>query len=142
MADFLDRNIGNFYAINFLVGLLSAVVDNVPLIAAKMHMYNMVYPTAHSFWEFLAHCTGTGGSVLSIGSAAGVAVMGMEKINFMWYLKKISAHALIGYISGALVFFVQKQFSGEVDAAPMARELQVKEPPVLKATTGDMSSAH
>lgn len=109
MADFLDHQIGNFYAINFVIGLLSAIVDNVPLVAAMMRMYGVEYPVDHAFWEFLAYCAGTGGSVLIIGSAAGVAVMGMEKINFFWYLKKISALALIGYIAGALVFLLQQQ---------------------------------
>ncbi|AHM59203.1 citrate transporter [Flammeovirgaceae bacterium 311] len=109
MADFLDQEVGNFYAINFLIGLLSAIVDNVPLVAAMMRMYHLEYPADHAFWEFLAYCAGTGGSVLIIGSAAGVAVMGMEKINFFWYLKKISALALIGYVAGALVFLLQQQ---------------------------------
>jgi Na+/H+ antiporter NhaD/arsenite permease-like protein len=92
-----------------MVGLLSAVVDNVPLVAAMMRMYHVDYPTDHTFWEFLAYCAGTGGSVLIIGSAAGVAAMGMEKINFMWYLRKMSGLALIGYIAGALVFLLQQQ---------------------------------
>ncbi|EMR00995.1 sodium:proton antiporter NhaD [Cesiribacter andamanensis] len=109
MANVLDAQIGNFYAINFLVGLLSAVVDNVPLVAAMMRMYHVEYPTDHAFWEFLAYCAGTGGSVLIIGSAAGVAAMGLEKINFMWYLRKMSGLALIGYIAGALVFLLQQQ---------------------------------
>jgi Na+/H+ antiporter NhaD/arsenite permease-like protein len=109
MADFLDEKVGNFYAINFLIGLLSAIVDNVPLVAAMMRMYHLEYPADHAFWEFLAYCAGTGGSVLIIGSAAGVAVMGMEKINFFWYLRKISALALIGYVAGALVFLLQQQ---------------------------------
>ena len=109
VANFLNQEMGNFYAINFLVGLLSAIVDNVPLVAAMMRMYHLEYPVDHAFWEFLAYCAGTGGSVLIIGSAAGVAVMGMEKINFMWYLKKISALALVGYIAGALVFLLQQQ---------------------------------
>ncbi len=109
MANFLDAEVGNFYAINFLIGLLSAIVDNVPLVAAMMRMYHVEYPADHAFWEFLAYCAGTGGSVLIIGSAAGVAVMGMEKINFFWYLKKISALALIGYVAGALVFLLQQQ---------------------------------
>jgi Na+/H+ antiporter NhaD/arsenite permease-like protein len=109
MATMLDAQIGNFYVINFMVGLLSAVVDNVPLVAAMMRMYHVDYPTDHTFWEFLAYCAGTGGSVLIIGSAAGVAAMGMEKINFMWYLRKMSGLALIGYIAGALVFLLQQQ---------------------------------
>lgn len=109
VANYLDQEVGNFYTINFMVGLLSAVVDNVPLVAAMMSMYHIEYPVDHTFWEFLAYCAGTGGSVLIIGSAAGVAVMGMERINFMWYIKKISMLALVGYIAGALVFLLQQQ---------------------------------
>jgi Na+/H+ antiporter NhaD/arsenite permease-like protein len=76
-------------------------------------MYDLtVYPTDHYFWEFLAYCVGTGGSVLIIGSAAGIAAMGMEKIDFFWYLKKISILALIGYFSGAVVYILQYQLLG------------------------------
>jgi Na+/H+ antiporter NhaD/arsenite permease-like protein len=82
-------------------------VDNVPLVAASMGMYNLdQFPTDHSFWEFLAYCTGTGGSALIIGSAAGVAVMGMEGMNFFWYLKKIAWLALIGFFSGAIIYIL------------------------------------
>ena len=89
--------------------MLSSVVDNVPLVAAAMGMYPLegadaIFMQNHPFWEFLAYCAGTGGSLLIIGSAAGVAVMGMEKIDFIWYLKKITLLALAGYIAGALVF--------------------------------------
>ena len=104
-AGVLDRNISNQNVIVMIIGLFSAIVDNVPLVAASMGMYDLnQYPTDHSFWEFLAYCTGTGGSALIIGSAAGVAVMGMEKMNFFWYLKKISWLALIGFFSGALTY--------------------------------------
>jgi Na+/H+ antiporter NhaD/arsenite permease-like protein len=89
------------------IGLLSSVVDNVPLVAASQGMYSLDhYPTDHFFWIFLAYATGTGGSALIIGSAAGVAAMGMEKIHFFWYLKKISWLALIGYFSGAVIYLV------------------------------------
>lgn len=89
------------------MGVLSSIVDNVPLVAAAMGMYDLnTYPTDSFFWEFLAYCTGTGGSILIIGSAAGVAAMGIEKINFFWYLKKIGWLALLGYISGAAVFLL------------------------------------
>jgi Na+/H+ antiporter NhaD/arsenite permease-like protein len=85
------------------------VVDNVPLVAATQGMYDLAqYPTDNFFWEFLAYCTGTGGSALIIGSAAGVAAMGMEKINFFWYLKKITWLALIGYFSGAVFYIIQE----------------------------------
>jgi len=112
-AAFLDKQIGNAYISVMGVGLLSSVVDNVPLVAAMQGMYDLsVYPTDHFFWEFLAYSTGTGGSILIIGSAAGVAAMGMEKINFIWYLKKIGWVALAGFLSGALVYILQHQFLG------------------------------
>ncbi len=96
---------GNVYAINIVIGLLSAIVDNVPLVAGSMGMYEIAeageFAQNGVFWQFLAFCAGTGGSALIIGSAAGVAVMGLEKIDFVWYLKKISILALIGYFAGA-----------------------------------------
>ena len=97
---------GKYYVINIIIGMLSSIVDNVPLVAGAMGMYN--FPTDHYFWEMLAYCAGTGGSILIIGSAAGVAVMGLEKIDFIWYLKHISWLAFIGYIAGALCFIGQK----------------------------------
>lgn len=108
LAAFMDKTIGNIDIIVISIGLLSAVVDNVPLVAAGMGMYDMqTYPTDHYFWEFVAYCAGTGGSCLIIGSAAGVAAMGMEKIDFFWYLKKISLLALLGYFAGAFSFLAQ-----------------------------------
>ena len=96
---------GNVYAINVVIGLLSAIVDNVPLVAGSMGMYEITeagdFAKDGIFWQFLAFCAGTGGSALIIGSAAGVAVMGLEKIDFVWYLKKISILALVGYFAGA-----------------------------------------
>lgn len=104
-AEFLDKKVGNESLIVMIIGLFSALVDNVPLVAASIGMYDLSkYPTDHYFWEFLALCTGTGGSALIIGSAAGIAVMGMEKMDFYWYLKKISWLALIGFFAGALTF--------------------------------------
>ncbi|MCU0324328.1 MAG: sodium:proton antiporter NhaD [Spirosomaceae bacterium] len=101
----MDKTIGNQDFIVVLIGLASAIVDNVPLVAAAMGMYDLeTFPTDHRIWEFLAYCAGTGGSVLIIGSAAGVAVMGMEKIDFMWYLRRISLLALLGYFAGALFY--------------------------------------
>jgi len=92
-----------------IIGLLSAVVDNVPLVAASQGMFSLQqYPMDHYFWELLAYTTGTGGSILIIGSAAGVAAMGMERMDFIWYLKKISWLALIGYFAGISVFLLQK----------------------------------
>jgi Na+/H+ antiporter NhaD/arsenite permease-like protein len=94
-----------------LIGLLSAVVDNVPLVAASMGMYSLeMYPMDHLIWEYLAYCAGTGGSILIIGSAAGVAVMGMEKIDFIWYLKKISLLAMLGYFAGAACYLAIHHF--------------------------------
>lgn len=108
LAQFMDDKIGNIDLIAISIGLASAIVDNVPLVAASMGMYDLsIYPTDHYFWQFLAYSTGTGGSVLIIGSAAGVAAMGIEKIDFLWYLKKISWLALLGYIAGALIFILQ-----------------------------------
>ena len=108
LAGFLDATIGNIYVINIAIGLLSAIVDNVPLVAAAQGMYEIqaTGPFAPNgiFWLFLAYCAGTGGSVLIIGSAAGVAAMGLERMDFIWYLKKIAWLALVGYISGAILF--------------------------------------
>ncbi len=106
VATAMDEHIGNIYLINTLIGLLSAIVDNVPLVAGAMGMYPMsVYPVDHPFWELLAYAAGTGGSVLIIGSAAGVAIMGILKIDFIWYLKKISWLALAGYLAGVLTYY-------------------------------------
>ena len=108
---------GNIYIINIIIGLLSALVDNVPLVAGAMGMYEigslstiepLAFPQDHTFWEFLAYCAGTGGSVLIIGSAAGVAVMGILKIDFIWYLKNIALLALMGYISGAATYILMQ----------------------------------
>ena len=108
MATTLSVTFKNDYIIGTVLGLLSSVVDNVPLVAASQGMYDLsAYPTDHPFWEFLALTTGSGGSAIIIGSAAGVAVMGIEQINFMWYLKKISWIALIGFAVGIAVFLLQ-----------------------------------
>ena len=108
LAHFMTVSIGNESIVVISIGLLSSIVDNVPIVAAVQDMYDLTqYPTDHFFWEFLAYCAGTGGSALIIGSAAGVAAMGMEKINFFWYLKKISWLALIGFFSGAIIYILQ-----------------------------------
>ena len=100
LASTLDSTFnGNYYLIDTIIGILSSIIDNVPLVAGAMGMYS--FPMDHMFWVFLAYCAGTGGSLLIIGSAAGVAVMGMEKIDFIWYLKKITPYALLGYLAGA-----------------------------------------
>ena len=108
VADFLTSYLKNDYLIGIALGLLSALVDNVPLVAATQGMYDLsVYPTDHYFWEFIALTTGTGGSAIIIGSAAGVAVMGIEEVSFGWYLKKITWLALMGFATGILIFMLQ-----------------------------------
>jgi Na+/H+ antiporter NhaD/arsenite permease-like protein len=125
LSGWLDNKVGDIYVINLIIGVLSSIVDNVPLVAGAMGMYDIATPEMVSaalnpaytqnfvqdglFWEFLAYCAGTGGSILIIGSAAGVAAMGLEKIDFIWYLKKISWLAIIGYLSGAGVYWLQAQ---------------------------------
>ena len=106
-SGWLDSTLGDQRIIITLIGILSAIVDNVPLVAASMGMYDMnVYYQDHLIWEMLAYCAGTGGSILIIGSAAGVAVMGMEKIDFIWYLKRISLLAMLGYFAGAIIYLI------------------------------------
>ncbi len=123
LANVLDETFnGNVYLIDMLIGVLSSVVDNVPLVAGAMGMYDIAPAGATGeaamfvqdgvFWEFLAYTAGTGGSILIIGSAAGVAAMGMEKIDFIWYLKKISLLALAGYLAGAAVYYLEIQIIG------------------------------
>lgn len=107
VAGWLNASVGNIAIIVLIIGLLSAVVDNVPLVAAATGMYALdQYPTDSFLWTFLAYSAGTGGSALIIGSAAGVAAMGMEKITFVWYLRNISWLALLGYFAGAGVFLL------------------------------------
>ncbi len=117
VATYLDTTFNGqtaegIYIINVIIGLLSSIVDNVPLVAGAMGMYPITetgfYAADGMFWEFLAYCAGTGGSVLIIGSAAGVAVMGILKIDFIWYLKNISILALIGYASGAITYILMQ----------------------------------
>lgn len=104
IAKGMDSAIGNNDVIVYCIGLLSAIIDNVPLVAATQGMYSLTdFPVDHELWHFIAYCAGTGGSILIIGSAAGVAVMGLEKINFMWYAKKIGWVAFLGYTIGAIV---------------------------------------
>lgn len=108
LAQWLDQMIGRQDVIVMIIGVASAIVDNVPLVAASMGMYSLTeYPADHFLWEFLAYCAGTGGSILIIGSAAGIAAMGLEKIHFIWYIKKISALAFLGYLAGAGVYLTQ-----------------------------------
>ena len=108
LARWLNQGIGRQDVVVLLIGIVSAVVDNVPLVAASMGMYSLAdYPPNHLFWEFLAYCAGTGGSILIIGSAAGVAAMGLEKIHFFWYVRKMSGLAVVGYFAGAGVYLMQ-----------------------------------
>lgn len=108
LARWLDASVGRLDVIVTLIGLVSAIVDNVPIVAAAMGMYSLEqYPADHFLWEFLAYTAGTGGSILIIGSAAGVAAMGLERIEFFWYVKRISALALLGYLAGAAVYIAQ-----------------------------------
>lgn len=108
LAQWLNLAVGRMDIIVALIGLASAVVDNVPLVAASMGMYSMqTYPTDSFLWEFMAYCAGTGGSILIIGSAAGVAAMGLEKIHFFWYARKIGGLAALGYFSGIAMYILQ-----------------------------------
>lgn len=105
LAQWLDTAVGNQAIIVSIFGLVSAIVDNVPLVAASMGMYSLTqFPPDSFLWEFIAYAAGTGGSILIIGSAAGIAAMGIEKIEFFWYVRRISFFALIGYIGGAVVY--------------------------------------
>lgn len=105
LAGWMDRTIGNVDVITVSIGVTSSIVDNVPLVAAAQGMYSLeTFPTDHHFWIFLAYCAGTGGSILIIGSAAGIAVMGIQRITFGWYVRHMSVPALLGYAAGALTY--------------------------------------
>ncbi len=108
MAGRLDESVGNHDAVAFVIGLVSAVVDNVPMVAAGIEMYDM--PMNDTFWMLLAYCAGTGGSCLIIGSAAGVAAMGLEHIDFLWFLRRITPWALLGYVAGFTVVWFQQHY--------------------------------
>jgi Na+/H+ antiporter NhaD/arsenite permease-like protein len=107
LAERLSQSVGNLKTIAMSFGILSAIIDNVPLVAAAMGMYDLTtFPPDHYFWELIAYCAGTGGSILIIGSAAGVAAMGIEKLDFIWYMKHITLIALLGYLSGAFLYIL------------------------------------
>ena len=113
LAESMDRTFGNIDAITVAIGLASAVIDNVPLVGAAQGMYPLtVFPTDHHFWIFLAYCAGTGGSILIIGSAAGIAVMGIQRVTFGWYVRKFSLPALLGYAAGALTYLAMLAAGG------------------------------
>jgi Na+/H+ antiporter NhaD/arsenite permease-like protein len=103
---------GNYYLVNGIIGVLSSIVDNVPLVAGCMGMYPVAAEGAMAidgiFWQLLAYCAGVGGSMLIIGSAAGVVVMGLEKITFGWYMKKITWIVFVGYLAGMLIYWVER----------------------------------
>lgn len=119
-AAWLDDEVHNVYVINVILGIMSSIVDNVPLVAAAMGMYPIEPASATgyaanfivdgTFWEFLSYCAGVGGSILIIGSAAGVIAMGIEKIPFGWYLKRFSLIALLGYLAGAAVYVIESEY--------------------------------
>lgn len=108
LAHWLDTKVGNQAVIVVIIGIVSSIVDNIPLVAASMGMYPLVHYPADTFiWEFMAYCAGTGGSMLIIGSAAGVAAMGLEKIEFFWYARRIGPLAFAGYVSGIVTYIIQ-----------------------------------
>lgn len=129
-SKFLDSEVHNVYVINAIIGVMSSIVDNVPLVAGAMGMYDIpthaeilaaaepaytaYYAQDGVFWQMLAYCAGVGGSILIIGSAAGVVVMGIEKITFVWYLKRVSILALIGYFSGIGAYVFQNLILGRL----------------------------
>jgi len=111
LATWMDLKIRNVNLITLSIGLSSSIIDNVPLVAAAQGMYSLTtFPTDHHFWLFLAYCAGTGGSILIIGSAAGIAVMGIQRISFGWYLRKLAIPALVGYAAGALTYLAMARF--------------------------------
>ena len=107
LSIWMDQTIGSPYIIAMAIGIASAVVDNVPLVAAAIGMYDIAqYPVDSTFWDLVAYCAGTGGSILVIGSAAGIAFMGLEKVDFFWYFKRVGSSALVGYFAGIIVYFL------------------------------------
>ncbi|MBA3236885.1 MAG: sodium:proton antiporter NhaD [Parachlamydiaceae bacterium] len=107
LANWLQTYIGNLPIISVIIGFASAVIDNVPLVAATIGMYSLEqFPTDHNFWNMIAYCAGIGGSILIIGSAAGIAFMALEKVDFLWYVKRISLPATIGYLAGFFLYLL------------------------------------
>ncbi|CAM8935333.1 unnamed protein product [Rhodiola kirilowii] len=117
LANYLDAHIPNVELIASSIGIVSAIIDNVPLVAATMGMYDLVsFPKDSEFWQLVAYCAGTGGSMLVIGSAAGVAFMGMEKIDFFWYFKKVSGFAFAGYAAGIVAYLAVHNLQASLPA--------------------------
>ncbi|KAG1327147.1 putative Sodium/proton antiporter 1 [Cocos nucifera] len=111
LANYLDAHIPNAELIASAIGVVSAIIDNVPLVAATMGMYDLTsFPQDSEFWQLIAFCAGTGGSMLIIGSAAGVAFMGMERVDFFWYLRKVSGFAFAGYTAGIVAYLAAQNF--------------------------------
>jgi Na+/H+ antiporter NhaD/arsenite permease-like protein len=113
LGEWLDQEIGNHYLVTGAIGILSSIVDNVPLVAGAMKMYVMGDPGTDFgvdgiFWQLLAYCAGVGGSMLIIGSAAGVVVMGLEKITFGWYMKNVTWIAFVGYLAGIVIYWLER----------------------------------
>lgn len=133
LAEVLEKTISNDALLASIIGAASAVIDNVPLVAATMGMYQItdVLPDA-PLWQMVAYCAGTGGSMLVIGSAAGVALMGLEKVDFFWYLKKISGSALAGYLAGLGVYLAQGTIASQFAAPAVAAA------PVVAATVASV----
>ena len=115
VGKWLDQAVGNDYLITGAIGILSSIVDNVPLVAGAMKMY-AIDPTSVNlavdgiFWQLLAYCAGVGGSMLIIGSAAGVVVMGLEHISFGWYMKNVTWIAFVGYVAGIVCYWLEKTY--------------------------------
>ncbi|MFB6305658.1 MAG: SLC13 family permease [Flavobacteriales bacterium] len=148
LAKYLENSIGDIYVINIIIGFLSSIVDNVPLVAGAMGMYETgeyvipgkSYPVNHEFWEFLAYCAGTGGSCLIIGSAAGVAVMGILHIDFIWYMKKISLLAIAGYLAGAATYYFMFPNGNEVEKKKPEEAIRKIEPHKKRTSSISMFS--
>lgn len=146
LAGWLSDVVPNMQVVALIIGLLSAIVDNVPLVAAGIGMYD--FPKDDVFWLFLAYCAGTGGSCLIIGSAAGVAAMGIEKIDFIWYIKRVSLWALVGYLGGAGVFVIQEKFYPHKSAAQTDTQIESHEQvpafdhAAVDSTHHDVAEAH
>jgi Na+/H+ antiporter NhaD/arsenite permease-like protein len=115
LGEWLDQEIGNHYLVTGAIGVLSSIVDNVPLVAGAMKMYPMGaigtdFGVDGIFWQLLAYCAGVGGSMLIIGSAAGVVVMGLEKLTFGWYMKNVTWIAFVGYVAGIICYWLEKTY--------------------------------
>jgi Na+/H+ antiporter NhaD/arsenite permease-like protein len=107
LANWLQTYIGHLPIISVIIGFASAVIDNVPLVAATIGMYSLEqYPTDHTFWNMIAYCAGIGGSMLIVGSAAGIAFMALEKVDFLWYLRRISLPAAAGFLAGFFLYLL------------------------------------